>query len=254
MKNKKMMIIIAISVLIILLILLIISSTLKKKNIAKNNVIDKNVINNTEIPNNEKNSITQNTFEGNNTVIKTANELFKECLLDSDWVKQNLYMKTDCFGKIIPSNTKQNVKYIKISDIVLVYTECDTKISNQLYYLTYNNGNIMVNSINQNSTHNSHTIYNVNGRNKVLYKLITYSDYEEYHIFNITNTGLQKNCIIKKQNIRKESNFESECHYNDEKISEKEYDAIKNKYIQVSARGEEFKILSSENLNNSFPD
>lgn len=85
-----------------------------------------------------------------------------------------------------------------------------------------------------------------------MYKAITYADYEEYYIFDITNDGVQTNCILKKQNVRNGSNIESIYYYNETTTTESEYTSVKDKYIKETARGENFQVLSSENLNNSF--
>lgn len=265
MKNKKTMIILGVIICVVLVVLLIIESTLKKSKNDNNNVVN-NIVNQNvnqsatnKINNTVDNEVENNIIDDTPVVVKTANELYKEKLLDKDWVKENLYMKTDCFGDAISSTQEQSVKYIKISDntfsnpVVLIYTECESKNSNQMYALTYNNGELLVISINQNSTHNSHTVYNVNGRNKILTKSTTYADYEEYDIFNITNSGVQKSCTIKMQNVKNGSNIVTEYYYNGNKTTESQYTTIKNQYIQESARGETFKVLSSENLNISFP-
>lgn len=253
MKNKKVMMGISIAICLLLIILLIISVVLKR---SKNNVVNnvnQTISNLNNIQNNEVENIVDEPI-----ITKTANQVFKEKLLNKKWVQDNLYLKTDCFGKKIENSESQTVKYIKIQDetfsnpIVLIYTNSDLKISNQLYYITYNNGNITTKSLSENATHNAHTSYNVNGRLKILYKSTTYSDYEEYDIYKITDKGLNKIYNIKQMIKREKLGVVIEYYNNNKKIDEAEYNSIKNQYIQDSARKDDFKILSLENLNNSF--
>lgn len=271
MKNKKAFIILGLTVFILIIIFIIVMSALLDSKENNNKIVNNyqnqyNIqnetnenVNNNSIQSNEIiNNTTQNTVTDTPVIVKSANELYKENLLNKDWVKENLYIKTDCFGNKINEDETQKAKYIKMYDetfsnpVVLIYTECESKNSNQCYVLTYNNGEILVNSINEKPTHNSHVIYKVNGRNKILYKGTTYSDYEEYEIYNITDTGLEKIYSIKKQYKKVNSNTVIEYYSNETKINENQYTSIKNQYVQESARGEEFRILSSDNLNNSF--
>ena len=226
MKNKKRMIII-LSIIIILLIILTVLITRQKGEKQNNNIINNNDISKSEniIVNNNinENNITTNNINENSTnntvqtdpVSSSPKEAFTKYLNDESLVRNNLYLKKDCFDKSINDNEEQTVKFIKLDDeswsapVVIVCTECKSHQSNQCYILTYNQGNIKVKSMDDRANSQSHTSYKVNKKDKIIFKESHYSEGEYYTIYSITEDGIQNICSIKRLNQIQDSNTET---------------------------------------------
>ena len=267
MKNKKLVISIIITICALFIILVIIQALLRdSKETPSTNFVQNQSESNTNATsvtvnnsvNEVNNIVTENTV---NNVVKneqkvTADEAYKKALLDEEWVKENLYLKENCFGKPISSSIKQNVKFIRAKSedsstpIVLIYTECKKQTSCQCFIMTYSNGEIQVNSLDSGVGHTSHVAYGVNIRNKVLYKRSIYSLTEEYQIFIFTENGATKKYTIKAQ---QNQNGSSTTYYiNEKKSTKEEYEKIKEQYINKTARGAEFININEEDINNNF--
>lgn len=276
MKNKKSMIIILVIIIILVMILSVFSLIIKKQNDKKqsNNMASNNNYNiskenenmnvNNDVDNNSiNNAIANQNSVGNNTtkvnpVILSPKEAFVRCLSDQTWIKDNLYLKTDCFNKTIDNNEKQTVKFIKINEenwsapVVLVYTECDSRQSNQCYILTYKDGNIEVKSMDDRASSKSHTSYKVNKSDKIIFKESQYSEGEYYDIYSITEEGIQNICSIKRNNQVVDTNMVYKYYYNDKEINENQYNSIMNQYIKKFVKKEDFILLNQKNIQNEF--
>ncbi len=273
MKNKKSMIIILAIIIILVMILSVFLVIINKQNDKKqsNNISQDNNYNTLKENdiNNENNNVnvnnvgvSQNSVDNNiikdNPVILSPKEAFTRCLSDQTWIKDNLYLKTDCFNKAINSDEKQTVKFIKISEenwsapVVLVYTECDSRQSNQCYVLTYQNGNIEVKSMDDRPSSKSHTSYKVNKSDKIIFKESQYSEGEYYNIYNITEEGIQNICSIKRNNQVVDTNMVYKYYYNDKEINENQYNSIINQYIKKFVKKEDFILLNQKNIQNEF--
>lgn len=267
MKNKKLVIGIIITICALFIILVIIQALLRDSsetpsanfvsNQSENNAdTTLDTVNNSV--NEVNNLIAENTV--NNVVENeqkiTADEAYKKALLDENWVKENLYLKENCFGKTIDSSIKQNVKFIRVkleessTPIVLIYTESKKQTSCQCFIMTYSNGEIQVNSLDSGIGHSSHVAYGVNIRNKVLYKKSVYSLSEEYQIFTLTEKGATKKITIKAQ--QNQSDSSTTYYINDKKSTKDEYEKIQEEYTTETARGAEFVNINEEDINNNF--
>lgn len=283
MKNKKIMIAIISILCVLLVVSIILIVVIKKKkqedelNAFKNQIYNignniENIANDIknenkiESVNNTVNNIVSNTINNNtvnnNTVNepvkKTPNQIFKEKLSDEDWVKNNLYMKKDCFGKNISVDTRQFPRFVKVNEegfntpIVIVYTECAANSSNQCYVLTYNDGEVEVKVLNESSNHLSHTQYDLNIRKKELYKSTKYTESETYEIYNITDKGLAISHTLKMK-IQTVNSQQIKYYYdNNKEISAQEYNNIKEEHSIQTARKDDFIIISKKNLEEKF--
>lgn len=255
MKDKKKIKIIILVIFVLLVIVLILFSTFNKSN--------KNIVNNTQ--SNIENQITNSTVNNSSTSNlteeeKKINEVIVKNLLDYEWLQNNVYIKTDCFGKKIGMDEKQDLEYIKLYDesydnapIILIYAECEVANSNQCYILTYENGQIKARSMTEASNHAAHTEYKVNIRQMAIYQKNMYADGESYDIYAITKNGFNKISSIKES--KQYVNSAEQCSYyiNNTRCTETEYNEIKNKYVVQTARSLEFKSLKESVLRQDFP-
>lgn len=268
MKNRKLIISIIITICVLFIILVIIQAQLRdsKKNPSSNFVPSQGDSNTNVVSNISNTNVNEDTND--NSIIKnavnnvddnvqktTADEEYKKVLLDEDWVKENLYLKENCFGKTVSNTYKQTVKYMRVkaddfsTPIVLISTEDKKQTSCQCFVMTYADDKIQVNAIDSGIGHSSHVSYGANIRNKVLYKKSVYSLSEEYQIFTLSEKGATKIYTIKEE---QNQGSNSTYYINEKNCTEEEYRNVKEKYITETTRGAEFININADDVNKDF--
>lgn len=266
MKNKKLIIIIVVVICVLMLVLVILQNQLRENkniNTVQVNSVTQNLDNTyqiTENTNTQTNNLNENNSEKNvndntenNQGTSNPNEVFKNKLLDEDWIRENIYVKKSCFGSTISEDKKQNVYYVKIdglaTPVVLVYSDASASSSIQCFVLTYDNGDIKVTPL-EDVGHDGHVSYGVNASQKVVYSKSSYDGEEIDTVYDLNETGATKIYTLKiKPNLE---TGDSTYYINDRQVLKDEYDNLNSQYMLETIRDKKFTNINLQDINEQF--
>ena len=128
-----------------------------------------------EIDNKDNNNtLAENKTKDTDNTVKesTENERtiaikeIKDALNDEEWVEENLYIETSCFGEKI-SKKEEQIQTFKVVDlgekkapVIVVQTNCEEALTMEIFFVRYNNNKVEVDLLEP--VHNSHVGYEIN--------------------------------------------------------------------------------------------
>lgn len=186
----------------------------------------------------------------NDSVQENNDNDFYKYLLNENWLKENLYLKTDYFGENIDTSKTQIVKFTQVTDSIgFAITELEEPYTRKCSILTYDRGSIKVDSLEEETSRDS---YIVDKEKKILYKYHQNKGSISYDIYSIKDKEIKKICYIScyENGADEEGNIiYGGFMKNENEITEEEYNKIKNQYINKSIEEDDvFEIVETETL------
>ena len=206
-------------------------------------------INNSESTTNNVNNSNSSKTNLNNTenVLTNSSESLeiselKKCLKDKEWLKNNVFMKKNCFGNNIEGNQTLTFMKLKAVDnkkpMVAVKTTSEKDLSSEVFLVSYSEGKVTAKSITGFALHIGHSDVQIDPNNQM-------ADHTYFHMgvvkdtyINLKNSNtefldsigyyfeLDENGLEKKSDFIKHYGEEN----NNTNITEEEYNNIKSKY------------------------
>lgn len=127
---------------------------------------------------------------------ETAILELKAALNNNTWLKENVYMKKDCFSGEISSSVQQILTFSVAQidgeyPIVFVQAESDEVISKQVFIVRYSDKDgVYVESLTKSSVHQSHEGFKTDGN--VIIEEYGHMGYCSYDIYEVTNSTINK--------------------------------------------------------------
>ena len=225
------------------------NNTINSINDNVNNGINNNVNNsgNNNVNNNANNSINTNVNNSENNVAKNDVDSvgiseIKKCLKDREWLKNNVFMKKNCFGNNIEGNQTLTFMKIKAVDknapMVAIKATSERDLSREVFLVSYNDGKVTSKSITGFAMHISHADVQIDPNNQMANNTYFHMGVVKDSYINLKNSNpefldsigyyfeLDENGVEKKSNFSKHYGLEE----NDTNITEIEYNNLKSKY------------------------
>ena len=221
------------------------NNTINSINDNVNNGINNNVNNSGN--NNANNSINTNVNNSENNVAKNDVDSvgiseIKKCLKDREWLKNNVFMKKNCFGNNIEGNQTLTFMKIKAVDknapMVAIKATSERDLSREVFLVSYNDGKVTSKSITGFAMHISHADVQIDPNNQMANNTYFHMGVVKDSYINLKNSNpefldsigyyfeLDENGVEKKSNFSKHYGLEE----NDTNITEIEYNNLKSKY------------------------
>lgn len=194
------------------------------------------------------------TYIDKNNLNKSAIALskIKKCLLDNKWLKENVYMKENCFGESISLESQQlsfNVIYNENMPTAMVkaysYSEEGEQLNwgVQLFAVYYDNGRIISKPMYEHPMHPAHTDFYINTNNNTVSSLYQHMGAIELKQYMFGKNFVELNDFLHYDG---DSTTEAYSRINGEEVS---YQVFKQQYDNIVNTSSSYINLNYNNIN-----